>query len=420
MPNPLQLRIQHKRSLAATWAYQNPILAPGEIGVEVDTNKFKIGDGTTRWNFLPSFGTLNEVLDMVENHMAEFPSGAKGDQGETGPQGDPGPEGPPGVGSIGGFAIQDSEEEIDFEIEEGPSDFSSPILVTDREDPEENGVYDLSVDAGWVKRESQPVAFFAMQVIDSSFEPVHSGYSAWFADQQEVGWGLVGWWVTSLSMLNTGWIYDDDEHTITSESGNTIHLQSDMFLDGNRIRMSDGYSNYILREEDSTSIAGKENVQFFVGDADADPSEDVLVARVVSDGIEIDLSGEGEDWQKVVVNSDERLYTTYPVFIDTPGTTIISSSALDDLIFNRVVDDEVVISLSTPQSSDLGFTKTIVNTELEVGGSLTIQDIGQTPTDIDVPSNTTVILTALCDDPDDEESSYWWKVIGSYSSTLPE
>ena len=37
---------------AATWAAQNPILSKGEIGIENDTRKFKIGDGSTAWNAL--------------------------------------------------------------------------------------------------------------------------------------------------------------------------------------------------------------------------------------------------------------------------------------------------------------------------------------------------------------------------------
>ena len=32
---------------------QNPILHARELGVETDTNRFKIGDGTTDWNSLP-------------------------------------------------------------------------------------------------------------------------------------------------------------------------------------------------------------------------------------------------------------------------------------------------------------------------------------------------------------------------------
>lgn len=47
--------IQHRRGLASVWASRNPVLRPGEIGVETNTNTFKVGDGSTAWNQLPYF-----------------------------------------------------------------------------------------------------------------------------------------------------------------------------------------------------------------------------------------------------------------------------------------------------------------------------------------------------------------------------
>jgi hypothetical protein len=45
-------QIQLRRGTAAAWTAANPTLAEGEMGLEVDTNKFKIGTGTTAWNSL--------------------------------------------------------------------------------------------------------------------------------------------------------------------------------------------------------------------------------------------------------------------------------------------------------------------------------------------------------------------------------
>jgi hypothetical protein len=42
-----------KRGSAANWASTNPVLAAGEWGVELDTGKKKMGDGTTAWVSLP-------------------------------------------------------------------------------------------------------------------------------------------------------------------------------------------------------------------------------------------------------------------------------------------------------------------------------------------------------------------------------
>lgn len=53
MPAPTRTIIQLRRDLAANWTSNNPTLAAGEVGFETDTNKFKIGDGTTAWETLP-------------------------------------------------------------------------------------------------------------------------------------------------------------------------------------------------------------------------------------------------------------------------------------------------------------------------------------------------------------------------------
>ena len=46
-------RIQLRRDHSTDWTAANPVLAPGEFGVELDTLKFKVGNGSTPWNSLP-------------------------------------------------------------------------------------------------------------------------------------------------------------------------------------------------------------------------------------------------------------------------------------------------------------------------------------------------------------------------------
>lgn len=43
------IQIQFRRDTSLSWANANPILASGEMGIELDTQQFKIGDGHTRW-----------------------------------------------------------------------------------------------------------------------------------------------------------------------------------------------------------------------------------------------------------------------------------------------------------------------------------------------------------------------------------
>jgi hypothetical protein len=44
--------VQHKRGTAGIMTANNPVLAVGEIGIETDTLRIKIGDGSTAWNSL--------------------------------------------------------------------------------------------------------------------------------------------------------------------------------------------------------------------------------------------------------------------------------------------------------------------------------------------------------------------------------
>jgi hypothetical protein len=50
----MAVRILLRRDTASNWVLNNPILLSGEIGIESDTNKFKIGNGS-RWNSIVSY-----------------------------------------------------------------------------------------------------------------------------------------------------------------------------------------------------------------------------------------------------------------------------------------------------------------------------------------------------------------------------
>jgi hypothetical protein len=48
-------KILFRRDLAATWTSVDPVLSAGEIGLESDTDKIKLGDGTSSWTELDYF-----------------------------------------------------------------------------------------------------------------------------------------------------------------------------------------------------------------------------------------------------------------------------------------------------------------------------------------------------------------------------
>jgi hypothetical protein len=55
--------IQLRHDTPANWTLVNPILAQGELGTEITTKFFKIGNGTTAWNAL-EYANLNPVLSV--------------------------------------------------------------------------------------------------------------------------------------------------------------------------------------------------------------------------------------------------------------------------------------------------------------------------------------------------------------------
>jgi len=91
------IQLQFRRGTAAEWYAANPQLAEGEMGLELDTDQFKIGDGTTLWRLLPYGGISGRT----------GATGARGTQGSTGPQGPTGgasgPQGSTGATGATGF-----------------------------------------------------------------------------------------------------------------------------------------------------------------------------------------------------------------------------------------------------------------------------------------------------------------------------
>lgn len=59
--------IQVKRGDASVWTAANPILAEGEFGLELDTDKFKVGTGLDHWNDLPYINTPQAAIDAKQS-----------------------------------------------------------------------------------------------------------------------------------------------------------------------------------------------------------------------------------------------------------------------------------------------------------------------------------------------------------------
>lgn len=49
-------RIQIRRDSSSNWTTKSPVLADGELGLEKDSRRLKVGDGSAQWGNLAYFG----------------------------------------------------------------------------------------------------------------------------------------------------------------------------------------------------------------------------------------------------------------------------------------------------------------------------------------------------------------------------
>lgn len=71
----MAIQIQLRRGTAAEWTSGDPTLAVGEMGVETDTGKIKVGDGSTAWTSL-GYTTPNlNVSDIADVTISSLNSG---------------------------------------------------------------------------------------------------------------------------------------------------------------------------------------------------------------------------------------------------------------------------------------------------------------------------------------------------------
>jgi len=73
VPYNMAYKIQLRRGTAAQWQGLNPVLSAGEPGVEIDTGKFKIGNGLTTWNELDYAAgdtPTGEFAPLLHTHTA--------------------------------------------------------------------------------------------------------------------------------------------------------------------------------------------------------------------------------------------------------------------------------------------------------------------------------------------------------------
>lgn len=89
MTETIPVRVQHKRMSASDWASSTLVLLDGELGIESDTGRVKVGNGSDHFSAL------------------QYLTGPKGDRGE---RGETGPRGADGVMRFENLTTQQREE----------------------------------------------------------------------------------------------------------------------------------------------------------------------------------------------------------------------------------------------------------------------------------------------------------------------
>ena len=75
------VRIQLRRDTAANWTSSNPVLRAGEVGIETDTLKFKVGNGTSTWTQITAYANVtptsltSSLASYIETADLGQPSG---------------------------------------------------------------------------------------------------------------------------------------------------------------------------------------------------------------------------------------------------------------------------------------------------------------------------------------------------------
>ena len=107
----MAIKLQLRRGTASEWSTTNPLLSEGELGLELDTGKFKVGNGTQNWNALVYASGIQGPTGPSGAAGAAGPSGANGAAGAPGPTGERGPtgiQGPAGDGGVGQLLLNDA------------------------------------------------------------------------------------------------------------------------------------------------------------------------------------------------------------------------------------------------------------------------------------------------------------------------
>ena len=86
----MAIRIQLRRDTAANWTSSNPVLRAGELGIETDTLKFKIGNGSSTWTQIANYANVTDtgLSNSLNDYILAADQGTPGGPAELDSNGD--------------------------------------------------------------------------------------------------------------------------------------------------------------------------------------------------------------------------------------------------------------------------------------------------------------------------------------------
>lgn len=124
------VQLRFRRATSAEWASTNPILAAGEPGWDSSVNRFKIGNGVSRWDILAfqSYDPAGIQSLLAAAEMAVFDAEAAANEAQAWAES----AGGGGGGGSGGTLTQDPND---------PGTFISGAGTIFVEDPNDPGTF---------------------------------------------------------------------------------------------------------------------------------------------------------------------------------------------------------------------------------------------------------------------------------------
>ena len=176
-PEVIPVRVRHKRMSARDWARSNFVLYEGELGIESDTGKVKVGNGRDRFSALA---------------YLTGPKGDKGDPGQTGSRGPAGPVGPVGPAGPRGADGVLRLENLTSQQRESLRGPAGPVGPVGPRGPVGEGGHSLSahlrMEGSYRNGATSPLRLFVDVYYDGN--RLRSGYSL---DYYYRGFGTTDW-----------------------------------------------------------------------------------------------------------------------------------------------------------------------------------------------------------------------------------